>query len=223
MSKSIETSTSGSNIISALIFVVELVCAYVIWSLASENRLLERQLAQMRATSPVRMIAVGDTLPDTPLLGLDGTRDSLGSLLSAGGVVAFLTTTCPYCEATLPQWGRLAAASAGAGSAFVGVSLHALEQTRAYAAAHRIGWPLRVIAPDAEGQAPPVAAVPLTLVLDAGGTVRWLWRGPLDEEALQEAVRALPPAGARAELSSGSPVTDPRCCAAPALGAGAGR
>ena len=120
---------------SASFLTLSLGVAYVMWALASENRELKGEIAELRARSLILGAAMqpGDQLPIVSLADLAGRPATLTDLLPRGGVIGFLTTTCPFCKQTLPAWGRLARAYAAREVPFVGVSLDDAASTRAYA------------------------------------------------------------------------------------------
>lgn len=200
--------------------------AFLLWSLATENRALKRQLSEIRAAlaPPQNLLGVGDLVGDTPLLGLDGDRRVLRDLVDGGGVVVFLTTTCPYCEQTLPTWGQIAAGAADRGLPFVGVSLHDESLTREYAAAHQIEWPLWVLENPLAGLDLNVQSVPYTVLVREGGTVSRAWLGALTRRETEDllAVMQAGPTDVTTLLSR-SPAGDPNCCEAPLSGTDGGR
>ncbi|MFQ5744159.1 MAG: TlpA family protein disulfide reductase [Acidobacteriota bacterium] len=101
--------------------------------------------------------------------------------------MAFLTTTCPYCEASIPVWSELAEDLSHAGIPFVGVSLHSLEQTRAFQSSQSIQWPLWVLSNPSEKSDLKVRSVPLTvLVGEDGQQMVAVWVGALKEQDVEE-------------------------------------
>lgn len=200
---------------------------FLLWSLADENRALKQQLSAARAASapPQNLLGVGDLIADTPLLGLNGDRRGLRALVDGGGVVAFLTTTCPYCEQTLPIWGEIAARAADRGVAFIGISLHDESLTRQYATVHEIEWPLWVLENPLAGFNLKVQNVPYTVLVGEGGTVSRVWLGALTRRETEDLLAAMQagPTDTKTLLLSRSPAGDPNCCEAPLSGTGGGR
>ncbi|HJO05173.1 MAG TPA: hypothetical protein QGG47_14495 [Acidobacteriota bacterium] len=92
---------------SALLLTLCVGVAYVMWALASENRELKSEISRLRDQSSTLGLALqpGDALPTTLLDDLVGRPATLDALVPGGGVVAFLTTTCPFCKETLPNLG----------------------------------------------------------------------------------------------------------------------
>ena len=195
--------------------------AYLIIGLAAENRDLKAQLAQERASPLADSLAPGDAIPAVAVSALDGSAMPLPEMLEHGGVVVYLTTTCPYCRQTLPTWDGLAERYEQLGVPFVGVSLHDAESTRAYVTETGIDWPMGVL--DAASSVDPkVRKVPFTVLVGSQGVVDRVWLGPLVEEDVEILQAAL-----EGELADshrvfpGSPAQDPDCCEAAAPGTGA--
>ena len=153
---------------SALLLALGIGVAYVMGALVSENRELKSEIAQLRAQSSILGAAMqpGDELPRVALTDLDERPALLPDLVPHGGVIAFLTTTCPSCKETLPAWGEVARAYGASGVPFVGVSLDDAAPTRAYALEMGVTWPLWVpeepLAASAELKVP---LVPLTVLV----------------------------------------------------------
>jgi peroxiredoxin len=148
--------------------------------LAEQNRLLrETQDRGAYTTAAPRTPAVGDRLPPVSLADLNGSMATVPTLFAQGGVVAFLTTTCPFCEASLPQWSNVAATLSEAGMPFVAISLHDLEATRAYATEHGIAWPIWVAADADSVRELRVNAVPVTAIVSSTAEITQIWRGQL--------------------------------------------
>ncbi len=210
---------------SALLLTLSMGVAYVMWSLATENRELESEIAQLRARSSMLgpSMQPGDELPIVSLSDLDGRPATLADLVPHGGVIAFLTTTCPFGKETLPAWGEVARAFAASDVPFVGVSLDDAEATRAYALELGVAWPLWVpeepLVASAELRVP---LVPLTILVGADTVVQRIWSGALSELDVAELLDALDHQVLTTSALSGSPGADPGCCEVPAVGTTAG-
>ncbi len=212
---------------STLFLILMLGVAYVVWALTSENRELKSEIAQLRAQSSIlgASLQPGDELPALAISDLAGRSATLSDLMPGGGVIAFLTTTCPFCEATLPAWNGLSRAYAASDVPFAGVSLDDAELTRAYAAEMDVRWPLWLPEDPLEaGTELRVPLVPLTVRVGAGGVVERVWRGALGEEDVGALLDLLDdPQFLTTTALSGSLGEDPGCCDAPAVGTTAGR
>ncbi len=87
-------------------------------------------------------------------------------------VLFFFTTTCPYCEATLPAWRELAGMLGtlrGPKVEVYGVSLDSVAVTRKYVEEHRLPYPVLFFPQDKLVSIYRAGTVPLTAVLDEQG------------------------------------------------------
>lgn len=208
---------------SAFLLVGALLVAYLIYALAAENRELKATIAELQQGPPADGLQVGESLSDVALESLEGSTGSLAGLAPEGGVVVFLTTTCPYCKQTLPTWSDLAARYAERGVPFAGVSFHDRADTAAYAEAESIPFPLWVLSDFEEAPAVRVPSVPFTALVGPDGRVLRAWLGPIDAEAEQVLIAALDAELAESgRFLSGSSDRDPGCCQDHAPGTGAG-
>ena len=110
----------------------------------------------------------------------------LSALYEDGGVVVFLTTTCPYCLETLPSWASLARDLGAAGVPFHGVSFHSADLTEEYVREHDIDWPVWVLPDASVASQVRVASVPFTVLVGPGAVVRQVWLGTLQPEDLRQ-------------------------------------
>lgn len=217
--------TNRTGWISNVLFLVMMVAvAYVMYGLIQENRMLKARLAELQTSPAADGLAAGSPLPDVALLAADGRREStLATLLPEGGVIAFLTTTCPYCEQTLPTWSQLAARYEARGVPFLGVAFDEPTATDAYARAHGLQWPLWVPAPGSAGLAE-ISRVPYTVLVGGDGTVLETWLGVLPASGADRILTALDEELEGAgSLLSGSSVRDPGDSPVPVPGTGTGR
>lgn len=215
-----DTRGPSSWITNLLLIVMVAAVAYVMYGLVRENRALKARVAELESSPVGETLVAGADLPATPLASATGEEAVLDEMLATGGVVVFLTTTCPYCEATLPRWTDLAARFAERDVPFVGVSLDPRPATDEYARAHRLAWPLWVPA-DGFGAIPEVVRVPLTVLVGADGTVLESWLGVLTPAQAEQILAALDDLATNS-LLSGSSAEDPGCCADPVPGTGTG-
>jgi len=210
---------------SALMLVIAAGATFLIWSLAAENQALNAQVTDLYAqlnslqeTTALQISFVeGDTIPDTPVVGLAGETAALSELLSSGGVIAFLTTTCPYCKEMLPVWARLSDQYAARGVPFVGVMLDTAGAAAQYVTEQSVEFPVWALAEPASADLK-VAIVPYTMLVEPGAVVRETWPGVLDKAETAMLAAALDDElFAAQQMLSGSSV-DPDCCAATAFG-----
>jgi len=214
---------------SALTLVLAAAAAFLIWSLAAENRQLNAQVSDLSArldslqeTTALQIsFGEGDTIPDAPVVGLAGETATLSELVSRGGVIAFLTTSCPYCRQMLPQWSELSERYGARGVPFVGVMLDTAEATAQYVVDQDVGFPLW-IATDPRSAELRVALVPYTMLVEPGGVVGSTWAGVLDPAENATVAAALDgELLAAQQMLSGSSTVDPDCCEPQALGTNA--
>ena len=179
----------GSVAITALAVIATLA---LVGSLAVQNRQLKQALALGEGgPAAARTPIVGDQLPSVQLISSAGEEQDLLDLVRGGGVVAFLTTTCRFCEASLPAWEKVAQGLAGTGTPFVALSLHGQEQTREFATSKGVAFPLWVLADPTERALLQINAVPVTALVSPTGEIRQIWRGQVTEDQLVGIVGAV--------------------------------
>lgn len=207
---------------NALLLVAVGVVGFVMYGLVEENRELKARIAQLQATPVAGSLVAGAELPEARVMAPGSEAADLREVVGEGGVVAFLTTTCPYCRATLPTWSRLAEQASASGHVFVAVSLDSPEATRAYVEETGIEFPVLVPATTADAAAIDVVTVPYTVVVGPDQTIRDGWLGQLSDTSAASIATALDDLE-NGRLLSGSPDEDPDWGEAPAPGTGAGR
>lgn len=136
-----------------------------------------------------------DMLYSASFNDLDGQPVKLDTLRGKVAVVNFWATWCPPCRRELPDLVAVHGRYRGRGVAFIGIAVEDnAALVREFARTYDIVYPLvtgkdRGIALMQDlGNA--VAGLPYTLVLDASGSVVAMRRGPMDEERLEQALRA---------------------------------
>ncbi len=136
--------------------------------------------------------STGRRAPALPRERLAGSPVTLASLLAAAGgrpaLVVFWASWCPPCAREAPALERFSQSPTGRGR-IVGVDWSdALSGARAFI--RRYSWTFPNVR-DAEGtvgNAYRLAVLPTTFVLDAGGRIRAVLRGPQNERSLQTAL-----------------------------------
>lgn len=194
--------TWASSLVTGLAVVA---VGALIWSLVEQNKLLKEGGSSRVAPEPVSSLDRGDRLEDVGLESLAGDKKALASVLNGGGLLAVFTTTCPYCEATLPFWSELAKEVTQRGWSFVPVSLHDAERTRAYLSSRELGWSTWTPGSPDDRQALNVKLVPTTALVDRSGEVIAAWRGALDEHLVEEILTQLDELGARKNTETSNP------------------
>ncbi|MFQ5745160.1 MAG: TlpA family protein disulfide reductase [Acidobacteriota bacterium] len=163
---------------------------FLIWSLADQNRDLKRALAQgLDSAQAAHSMSAGDRIPSIRTVDLEGIDHNLSEITEAGGVVAFFTTSCPYCEETLPSWSELHSDLAARDIAFVALSLQDSDRTREYATSHTIHWPVWSLVDRTQAAALAVTRVPTTALVAPGGLIIELLAGVLGRDDI-ETIRA---------------------------------
>lgn len=175
----------ASGVVTVLLAVF---VAATVWTLVDNNRQMRAYLEGL-ATQTTRVarndFASGDAFPALQVHDLSAQQHNVLELLPRGGFVAFVTTTCPYCELSLSQWSELAG-----DAPVVGLSLDSLEETQAFATTHGIEWQLvSLVASSEVRKEARVSAVPLTILIDRQGEIAQTWQGVVrrsDLAAMQE-------------------------------------
>ena len=152
---------------------------------------LNKAYAELRAkaTLPYRGYAV----PTFRAATLAGDSLTIGELPDSGArqVVLVLTTSCPFCKATLPVWAALADSLTRLGAHRVlALSLDSATTTRRYVAEHHLGYPVLTFPHWKTAQLFRARAVPQTLVLNQFGEVVFAHTGRLDPGPVLDSVYA---------------------------------
>ena len=200
-----QTASWASN---ALLLVFAGVVALVIWNLAAENRELKGRLEALAGPPLANMLQADDLVPSVELVSAGGRRAHLDELLGSGGVIAFLTTTCPFCEQTRPLWADLSARYAERDVPFLGVSFDSRAETAAYAEANDVDWPLWTVADPEDIPELKVSSVPFTVLVTPGGRIERVWLGVLEDADVAALRGALDQQLAAAASESDLPATE---------------
>ena len=171
------------------VFVLALALIWVLAMQLREARARFADLAQRyREPHPgmyVPTVAASDLAAHSVLIG-DSTP-------GARQLVFVFTTECPYCRASLPAWSRLAAAAESMRSPPVrvlGVSLSALDSTRAYATEHHLAFPIVRFPEHKLVYVYRSQTVPVTMVIEAPGRVVYAHVGQLTDTLIEDSLLA---------------------------------
>lgn len=143
-----------------------------------------------RAALPV----TGTALPTYLTRTLDG--DSIVLAGESGGrqqLLFYFTTTCPYCEASLPAWQRIHAELAANPQLFttvIGIAIDEEQAVRQYVNRHGISFPVVSLAEVRQRQLYRTRRVPSVVLIDSTGFVRYSRRGQLDAVAIDSVLDA---------------------------------
>lgn len=177
-------------------FVAVGLCS-IIWALVDQNRELKSALAREGTASSANAafdsaerLAKGDTLGSVQLIAADGKIEDLAEVMGDnGGVLAVLTTTCPYCLETLPVWEELYETLDAQGIPFIGISLHDRPLTDQYVQQHAIPYRVWSLANIADSRELRIRAVPVTVVYSGAGDVASVWNGLLNASQVPAVAR----------------------------------
>jgi thiol-disulfide isomerase/thioredoxin len=158
-------------------------CALVV-VLGLQNRRLRAAHAALaeRADQPY----VGMTVPVMPVRAVNGAPLELGAPHLGAQILYFYTTGCPFCRASIPA---VVALAARAGGALVGVGAGSADELRAHARASGFAFPV-VELDDRARKLFRADDVPLVLVVDRAGEVRYRHLGQVRTDDVDEIVAA---------------------------------
>lgn len=187
---------SGRGLVAALTLGLLLACALVT-ALAWQLRGLRQERRELveRINAPF----VGMYVPQVALPALDGQPLVLGRPRAQRQLLYFFSPTCPHCRASLPMLKTLAAqlpAASRGGAELIGVASADAAAAQAYAREHGLTFPIAATTEVRTAMLFRAHSVPLLLVIDADGRVRYSRIGVIDEAAdLRAVLAALTPAG----------------------------
>jgi peroxiredoxin len=162
--------------------------------LAIQSRRLREEVRTLRRqiTLPYR----GHMVPAFHATTLTGDSVTIGAPPPGARQVLFVfTTTCRFCLSTLPAWKSAFAAvqQDKPGTTVYGVSLDPVAETERYIGEHALPFPVVLLADARMVALYRASSVPLSLVLDSDGRVRYARLGEIIHSAttdsLVEAVR----------------------------------
>jgi peroxiredoxin len=175
-----------------------------------------RQIALNKAYADLRRRATqpheGYAVPAFVAKTLTGDTLTVGESVDsmARQVLFVLTTTCPFCKATLPVWARLADSLHRLGTGHIRVialSLDSVERTRRYATQHDLQFAVATFPNNKLRRLYRAGSVPQTVVLDAGGEVLYARVGRLEAGPVLDSIYGAvgPKPIARSSVAGGSP------------------
>ena len=143
--------------------------------------------SRQRATLPHE----GAFVPPVRAPTLTGDSITLGEPRGADRqLLLVFTTTCPFCKATLPVWDSLADSIRRADPSvqIVGVSLDSAGLAQTYATDHQLSYPIVTLTAARWRFLYRAGAVPQTVVVEAGGLVRYATVGKLTAGVVLDSV-----------------------------------
>lgn len=139
-----------------------------------------------------RELSAGMFVPTFQASTLTGEPVTVGTAEGEGRQVLFVfTTTCPYCQSTLPAWKEIVATLDTVTSvpvAVYGISLSATDVTERYVEENRLPYPVLRFPEEKLAHIYRARSVPLTVVLNAEGRVIHSRLGELKERAAIDSV-----------------------------------
>jgi len=172
----------STALVLALVLVV--VLGRRLDALGEEYHKVRRLASRLHAGSVVPAFRAATLNGDSLTIGEAPRPDSRQVLL-------VLTTTCPYCKATLPVWARLADSLTRLPNhsiQVIAISLDSVEATRRYVKEHSLAFPV-VTFPSAKlKRLYRAGTVPETVVLDKDGRVLHARTGVLDVPAVLDSI-----------------------------------
>lgn len=188
-----------------LLIAVGALASLVIALGRGHNTLLERYDRLRKIASEAHL---GMYVPATTARTIEG--DSIA--LAAGRpeqrqLLYFLTTSCPYCRASIPAWRRLAAEADGLENVtVVGIVIDSAHLASAYRRAHKLRFPIVALLDRRTTALFKATRVPLTMVVDGGGRVLFARVGELVESPGVDSVRQALSAPAPWAAAAGEPL-----------------
>ena len=164
------------------------------------------QVLQRRAST----LTTGEVVPTFQAVTLTGDTLTVGERLDGGKqVLLLLTTTCPFCRATLPVWAQLADSirQVRPDVEVIAVSLDSLDATRRYAEEQGLAMPVVTVPTRNLVRLLRAGRVPQTVVVDHEGRVLYGWTGLLSAQAVLDSILiavTAAPAAVPADSASGS-------------------
>ena len=145
------------------------------------------QVLQRRAST----LTTGEVVPTFQAVTLTGDTLTVGERLDGGKqVLLLLTTTCPFCRATLPVWAQLADSirQVRPDVEVIAVSLDSLDATRRYAEEQGMAMPVVTVPTRKLVRLLRAGRVPQTVVVNHEGRVLYGWAGLLSAQAVLDSI-----------------------------------
>lgn len=177
------------RVVRVIIPTVAAAALVLVAVLAVQNGRLRTELADLRYRS-IRPQA-GQFVPSFVASTTTGdTVKILSGDTASRQLLLVFTTTCPYCEASVPAWNDLARRVTPEGAVVLGISLDSLDQTRRYAEQHGLQYPVIQFPSEAYRRMYRANSVPITMVIDGGGHVIYARTGVVETDAAKDSILA---------------------------------
>lgn len=177
---------------TAALWVLIALLATTVVALGYEVRLLKPKADELidRKALPY----IGQLVPRVRVATMSGDSVTVGETTKGRSqVLFFLTTTCPYCKATYPEWTKLALRllqdSAQRFDVY-GVSFSPKDSTLAFVAEQSPPFPIVTIDDDRVRKLFRVKGVPISLVIDPNGQVAFVHPSIIASDAQRNSIFA---------------------------------
>jgi peroxiredoxin len=180
-----QSSSKGRFVIFAV--VAGAISGYLLFKASQEPEQPRDEPAQPVASStpPSRPkeLTKGAPLPEVALLSLAGEPLQLRAGEGSNPILLYVfSPTCSICTETIPTWKELAVEAESRSAEILGISVLDPARTEPYVAQHRLPWPVYSAANRETIVALGIQRVPMTFVINSGGSVAMVIRGKLGEE-----------------------------------------
>ena len=139
--------------------------------------------ASSKAPERPKGLTKGAPLPEVALLSLAGEPLQLRAGEGSTPILLYVfSPTCSICTETIPTWKELAEEAESRSAEVLGISVLDPVRTEPYVAQHQLPWPVYSAANRETIVALGIERVPMTLVINSGGSVAIVIRGKLSEE-----------------------------------------
>ena len=128
----------------------------------------------------------GDEVKNFVGEALDGTKIDISFSDSTRQYLFFvLSTSCPFCNNTLPLWNKLSMDLNSTNCNVIGISIHNLGQTIKYVESAEVRF--YVVSADSVFLTQfKIFSVPETILIKGDGTIKKIWRGELSKSNIEE-------------------------------------
>lgn len=141
--------------------------------------------AAQKALAEASRPLIGTPMPAFTLDRLAGGTFDSAELRGKATLINFWAPWCPPCVQELPELARLHAALQPQDGQVIGIALAGAEEVQAFLAQHPLPFPILLGGPEGRELARKLgnthAVLPYSVVIDAGGVIRAVHAGRLDE------------------------------------------
>ncbi len=149
---------------------------------------------------PARVSELKQALPSLPFTTLDGRQGNLQNLRGKVVVVNFWASWCPYCLKEMPAIADFYKDYQGRGVEVLALSLDDdAAKAAAYMREHNYPFASAMASAELRQSLGPVDQVPMTMIIDRAGVLRYKVHGQVYYGRLENLVQPLMPGGALAK------------------------